>query len=234
MFETFNVPGLYIAVQAVLAIAASWTSPVSSNRDLSGLVVDSGDGLTHIIPVVDGHVIGSGIRQIPLAGRDVTNYILRQIRERKEPIPPEESLEAARIIKEHHCYVCPNATKEVEKYESNPEKYTRQYHGIDTQTGQKWTCNVTKERFMSAEILFSPLVSVLIFNRSNTNVHALELSRWLNTAIPTTQCVSFTKCLMYWKFGFIECKLQATNVVAPGNRQCYPKLSCRCKENTIW
>mmetsp|Transcript_13750 Transcript_13750/g.21023 ORF Transcript_13750/g.21023 Transcript_13750/m.21023 type:complete len:334 (+) Transcript_13750:5917-6918(+) len=157
MFETFNVPGLYIAVQAVLAIAASWTSPVSSNRDLSGLVVDSGDGLTHIIPVVDGHVIGSGIRQIPLAGRDVTNYILRQIRERKEPIPPEESLEAARIIKEHHCYVCPNATKEVEKYESNPEKYTRQYHGIDTQTGQKWTCNVTKERFMSAEILFSPL-----------------------------------------------------------------------------
>uniref|UniRef100_A0A6U2SMS1 Actin-related protein 3 n=1 Tax=Leptocylindrus danicus TaxID=163516 RepID=A0A6U2SMS1_9STRA len=157
MFETFNVPGLYIAVQAVLAIAASWTSPVSSNRDLSGLVVDSGDGLTHIIPVADGHVIGSGIRQIPLAGRDVTNYILQQMRERKEPIPPEESLEAARIIKEHHCYVCPNASKEVEKYESNPEKYTRQYHGVDAPTGQKWACNVMKERFMSAEILFSPL-----------------------------------------------------------------------------
>ena len=26
MFETFNVPGLYIAVQAVLALAASWSS----------------------------------------------------------------------------------------------------------------------------------------------------------------------------------------------------------------
>ena len=159
MFETFNVPGLYIAVQAVLAIAASWTSPDTSNRDLSGIVVDSGDGLTHIIPVVDGHVIGSGIQQIPLAGRDVTNFILRQMRERKEPIPPEDSFETARIVKELYSYVCPNASKEVEKYEFNPEKYIRQYHGVNRPTGQKWLCNVMKERFMSAEILFNPQVS---------------------------------------------------------------------------
>lgn len=52
MFETFNVPGLYIAVQAVLALSASWKSRPLHERILTGLVVDSGDGVTHIIPVV--------------------------------------------------------------------------------------------------------------------------------------------------------------------------------------
>ena len=45
MFETFNVPGLYIAVQAVLALAASWTSSECKTRTLTGTVIDSGDGV---------------------------------------------------------------------------------------------------------------------------------------------------------------------------------------------
>jgi actin-related protein len=52
MFESFNVPGLYIAVQAVLALAASWASRPVGERTLTGIVVDSGDGVTHVIPVV--------------------------------------------------------------------------------------------------------------------------------------------------------------------------------------
>jgi len=52
MFESFNVPGLYIAVQAVLALAASWTSRPMAERTLTGVVIDSGDGVTHVIPVV--------------------------------------------------------------------------------------------------------------------------------------------------------------------------------------
>lgn len=53
MFETFNVPAMYIAVQGVLALAASWgASKVSSDNPLTGVVIDSGDGVTHIIPVV--------------------------------------------------------------------------------------------------------------------------------------------------------------------------------------
>jgi len=52
MFESFNVPGLYIAVQAVLALAASWASRPMEERTLTGVVIDSGDGVTHVIPVV--------------------------------------------------------------------------------------------------------------------------------------------------------------------------------------
>jgi len=52
MFESFNIQGLYIAVQAVLALAASWTSSKVSEQTLTGTVIDSGDGVTHVIPVV--------------------------------------------------------------------------------------------------------------------------------------------------------------------------------------
>lgn len=59
MFESFNVPGLYIAVQAVLALAASWTSRQLGERTLTGIVIDSGDGVTHVIPVVTEIIINN-------------------------------------------------------------------------------------------------------------------------------------------------------------------------------
>ena len=43
---------LSLSLQAVLALAASWTSRQVGERTLTGTVIDSGDGVTHIIPVV--------------------------------------------------------------------------------------------------------------------------------------------------------------------------------------
>jgi actin-related protein 3 len=65
MFESFNVKGLYIAVQAVLALAASWTSNKVSEQTLTGTVVDSGDGVTHVIPVVSA-LRGWGLMPFPV------------------------------------------------------------------------------------------------------------------------------------------------------------------------
>jgi actin-related protein 3 len=52
MFETFNVPSLYIAPQALLSIASSWLSKKQTNKNLTGTVIDAGDGGTYIVPVV--------------------------------------------------------------------------------------------------------------------------------------------------------------------------------------
>lgn len=155
MFETFNVPGLYIAVQAILALAASWTAQ-AGNRTLTGTVIDSGDGVTHVIPVAEGYVIGSCIRHIPLAGRDITRFIQKLMRDRKEPVPPEDSLLVAKAIKERYCYSCRDIVKEFGKFDANPGKYFKQYIGTHSRTKQQWTCDVGYERFLGPEIFFNP------------------------------------------------------------------------------
>eukprot|EP00949_MAST-11_sp_MAST-11-sp1_P003705 g3705.t1 len=157
MFETFNVPGLYISVQAILALAASWTAQSdASQRTLTGTVIDSGDGVTHVIPVAEGYVIGSCIKHIPLAGRDITKFVQQLMRDRGEPIPPEDSLLVAKAVKERYCYCCPDLIKEFNRYDSNPGKYIKQYIGTHARTKTEWSCDVGYERFLGPEIFFNP------------------------------------------------------------------------------
>ncbi|XP_011514813.1 actin-related protein 3C isoform X5 [Homo sapiens] len=156
MFESFNVPGLYIAVQAVLALAASWTSRQVGERTLTGIVIDSGDGVTHVIPVAEGYVIGSCIKHIPIAGRDITYFIQQLLREREVGIPPEQSLETAKAIKEKYCYICPDIVKEFAKYDVDPQKWIKQYTGINAINQKKFVIDVGYERFLGPEIFFHP------------------------------------------------------------------------------
>lgn len=156
MFETFNVPGLYIAVQAVLALAASWTSKQVTEKTLTGTVIDSGDGVTHVIPVAEGYVIGSSIKHIPLAGRDITAFVQQLLRERGEKVPPAESLETAKRIKEMYSYVCPDIVREYKKYDTEPEKWFKTYEGTEPKTQKPYTCDVGYERFLGPEIFFNP------------------------------------------------------------------------------
>jgi len=119
-------------------------------------VIDSGDGVTHVIPVAEGYVIGSCIKHIPLAGRTITSYLQQMLKDRKEPIPPEDSLEVAKRIKEMHSYVCPDLVKEFAKYDQKPEKYFKTYQGVKKTTGVPYTCEVGYERFLGPEVFFNP------------------------------------------------------------------------------
>jgi len=56
MFETFNCAGIYIPL-AVLAFVASWTSRKVHDRNLTSTVVYSGNRVTEVIPVAEGHVM---------------------------------------------------------------------------------------------------------------------------------------------------------------------------------
>jgi len=156
MFESFNVPGLYIAVQAVLSLAASLLKKPAGPGNLTGVVIDSGDGVTHVIPVAEGYVIGSCIKHIPIAGRSITSFIQHLLREREIGIPPEQSLETAKAIKERHCYMCPNIAKEFNRYDNEPSKYIKQYTGVNAITKKEFTVDVGYERFLGPEIFFHP------------------------------------------------------------------------------
>jgi actin-related protein 3 len=128
MFETFNVKGLFIGVQATLAlyaqIAKADESPNANGQaanigeqDMTGTVIDSGDGVTHIFPVCDGYVIGSCVKSIPLAGRDMTQYIVNSLKDRGEKFPAQDTNEIAARIKEKYGYVCKDVLDEFSKYD---------------------------------------------------------------------------------------------------------------------
>ena len=68
MFETFQIQGLYVAIQAVLSL-------YSSGRT-TGLVVDSGDGVTHTVPVFEGYSIPHAVAKNYIAGRAITDHLV--------------------------------------------------------------------------------------------------------------------------------------------------------------
>ncbi|KAF8307343.1 Actin/actin-like protein [Clavulina sp. PMI_390] len=156
-FESFNVQGLYIAVQAVLALAASWTSKQATDRTLTGTVIDSGDGVTHVIPCAEGYVIGSAIKHIPIAGRDLTGFVQTLLRERGEManVPTEDQMKVAQAVKEKYSYVCQDIVKEFRKYDADPGKI-EVYNARHSVTGREYKIDVGYERFLAPEVFFNP------------------------------------------------------------------------------
>jgi actin-related protein 3 len=92
---------------------------------------------TVLFAQAEGYVIGSSIKSIPIAGRDISKFVQQLLRERGETgIPPEDSLYVAETIKEQYSYVCPDIVKEFQKYEQEPDKYFKKYEGIHSVTGK--------------------------------------------------------------------------------------------------
>ena len=174
-FETFNVPGLYIGVQAVFALlGCSKThedNGVEMDKDqekaiksLTGVVVDSGDGVTHIVPICDGYVLGSNIKHIPIAGRKITKFMEQMIRDRGEKIPTEDLYYATMELKEKHGYLAKDLIKEFSKYDTKKSEggkiiqssKFKKFSGVGTITGKPFSINVGYELFLGPESFFSP------------------------------------------------------------------------------
>ena len=92
MFEEFNVPKFYVGIQGVLSLYAAGRT--------TGVVLDSGDGASHTVPVYDGYSIPNAIVNIPLAGRDLTDYLIHILGGRGYNFTTSADKDVARDIKE--------------------------------------------------------------------------------------------------------------------------------------
>ena len=173
-----STQGCSIAVQAVLALfAAMATKP----GDGTGTVIDSGDGVTHVIPIAHSYVIGSNIRTMDIAGKDITKFVQHLMSTRESTIPAELRYKTAKTVKERYCYACPDMVKEFGKYDKDPEKWIVKHEGDHPRNkGEKWTCDVGYERFLAAEVFFNPEIAQI---SDKQTLYKVPLSRMVYDSI---------------------------------------------------
>lgn len=144
MFETHGVQGVYIAIQAVLSLYA--------NGRTTGTVCDSGDGVTHTVPVFEGFQIPHAVRKNLVAGRAITDHMNTLLA--ADNILPQGGVSAwaqnIRDIKEKLSFVALDPEKAKEEA-ANSNAHCKDYELPDGQT-----ITVNAPRFMGAEALFYP------------------------------------------------------------------------------
>lgn len=157
LFDTFNVPGLYVANTAVLSLYSA--------GKFTGVVVEIGDGVAHIVPVFDGSVLPHSIQRINLAGRDLTDYLIQILSERGLHLTTGAEREIVKEIKEKLCYVALDFDEELDASKTGSSKEAN----YEMPDGNVIT--IGSERFRTPEILFKPSLIGKEFGGIHEQVH---------------------------------------------------------------
>ncbi|BFZ11666.1 hypothetical protein BsWGS_14705 [Bradybaena similaris] len=142
MFETFCTPALYVSTQTVLSLHASGRT--------TGLVLEVGDGVSHLVPIFEGYALSQRIPRTFMAGRELTHYLAKILIDRGYSLTASADIEIVRDIKEKLCYVALDFEQDLQTASSSLSLD----RGYKLPDGKSLT--IGKERFTCAEAMFQP------------------------------------------------------------------------------
>ena len=142
MFEKYEFPAAKVSIQAMLVLYAQGL--------LTGVVVDSGDGVTHIVPVYEGTVPPTLIKRLNVAGRHITQYLIRLLQVRGYAFNRSADFETVRQLKEKFCYIA----YDLETERKLALETTVLMKNFTLPDGQ--VIKLGKERYEAPEALFNP------------------------------------------------------------------------------
>jgi len=142
LFEKIGVGAINIEPQAKCSLFAEGID--------TGIVLDSGDGVTHCIPVSDGAILKHSIERMDIAGRHITEYLVRLLQKKGYAFNSSADFDFVRELKEKYCFVS-NDIEADRKLERETSFYNS-YHLLPDET----RIRISDEKFEAPEILFNP------------------------------------------------------------------------------
>ncbi|KAH8746312.1 Actin, gamma [Hyaloscypha sp. PMI_1271] len=150
VFETFNTPAYYVSITSVLALYASGRT--------TGIVVDSGHGVTHVVPIFQGFALPHAISRVHLAGQDTTDYLMKILAERGYTFSTTAERAIVQDIKEKLCYTALDFEQEIETVSVRVKRPRTSALDKSYELPDGQVITIGNERFRAPEAAFQPSV----------------------------------------------------------------------------
>jgi actin-related protein 2 len=122
----------------------------------TGIVVEAGEGMVHILPVYKGHAIPKNNKRLPIGGRTLTMHLMRLLQRKgyRFLTGRENYLEVIRSVKERYCYVALD-WKQEERLAEETTILDVEVHDLSHEFGAP-SITLGRERFEAVEALLDP------------------------------------------------------------------------------